>query len=347
MPNYRCLVTTILALGIVSLVGCGQTQTNETTESAQSSDSNVSENRLDVVVSIPPQKYFVERIGGEYVNVTVMLPPGASPATYEPKPQQLQNLADAEAYARIQVPFENAWWERIRSGNPEMKVVDLTEGVNRMPMAAEHSHPGEEHHHHSDADEHQHDQEASSQTETVANPDPHIWLSPPLVKEQAQTIYAALVELDPSRQQIYQENLNAFIADLDQLDQDIQQTLSGVENRTFMVFHPAWGYFARAYNLEMVPIEVGGNEPSAAEMSKLVSKAKADNIQVIFAQPQFSTRNAKTIANEIGGEVILLDPLAEDWMSNMSKVSNTFKDVMGDPTALLVVTPHLVAVISK
>ncbi|WP_224412606.1 metal ABC transporter solute-binding protein, Zn/Mn family, partial [Oscillatoria salina] len=319
-----------LALGITPLFGCNPSEVSETPtestapEASQTSNLEATESQLEVMVSIPPQKYFVERIGGDRVNVSILLPPGASPATYEPKPQQLQSLSDADAYVRIHVPFENAWWERISSANSDLQVIDLTEDIDRMPMAFDHHHHGEEGEHGHD-EAHGHNE---AEAETGTNPDPHIWLSPPLVKEQAQTIYNALVELDPQNQPKYQENLAAFIAEIEQLNQDIEATLANVEDRTFMVFHPAWGYFADAYNLEMIPIEVGGNEPSAAEMSQLIKEAEAENIEVIFAQPQFSTRSAKTIASEIGGEVILIDPLAEDWMSNMRKVADTFEQVL-------------------
>lgn len=331
MFNCRFLFVIALALGTTPLVGCNPTEVSENLTESTSPEADraanvvAAENQLDVMVSIPPQKYFVERIGGDRVNVDILLPPGASPATYEPKPQQLQSLSNADAYVRIHVPFEKAWWERISSANSDLQVIDLTEDIDRMPMAFDH------HHHHGEEGEHGHDEahgHNEAKAETGDNPDPHIWLSPPLVKEQAQTIYDALVELDPQNESRYQENLTAFIAEIEQLDRDIESTLANVEDRTFMVFHPSWGYFADAYNLEMIPIEVGGNEPSAAETSQLIKEAKAENIEVIFAQPQFSTRSAETIANEIGGEVILIDPLAEDWLSNMGKVADTFKQVL-------------------
>lgn len=336
MLNRSYLVTAaLLLLGLVPLVGCSQPQTRESTQTTESAQSSDSADVLQVTVSIPPQKYFVERVGGERVEVNVMLPPGASPATYEPTPQQLRRLDEADAYARIHVPFENAWMDRIRSANSDMLVVDLTQEIDRMPMAGSHHHGNAEHHH--------------GEVEEVKNPDPHIWLSPPLVKEQAQTIYEALVQLDPDHQQEYRANLDRFIADLETLDREIEQTLSAVENEEFMVFHPAWGYFARAYDLEMIPIEVGGTEPSAAQMSKLITKAKEENIDIIFAQPQFSTKDAETIAQEIGGEVLLIDPLSSDWMENMRQVANTFEKVLSKKAAIrpqiVAIAPQFIAVI--
>lgn len=273
---------------------------------------------LDITVSILPQKYFVERIAGDTVNVNVMVTPGASPATYEPKPQQMKALSEAEAYIHIGVPFENAWLPRIEEANENMKMVDLTQGIERQPMTAHH------HHHEHDHEEHHHEENKT------ANLDPHIWLSPELVKQQAKTIYSALVELNPEQQNYYQENLEQFLNDISALDQKIEDALRDLEKRTFMVFHPSWGYFAQEYNLEMIPIEVEGTEPSAAELTEFVKQGKAEEIPVIFVQPQFGIKSAEAIANSIDAEVLQIDPLAENWLENMELVSQTFQSVLGE-----------------
>jgi len=269
------LAGSVLVAGV--LAGCGQNATPAAPAA------------LHVTVSILPQRYFVERVGGEYVAVNVMVEPGASPATYEPRPEQLRALSVADVYFSIGVPFEIAWLERFASVNENLLFVDTTQGIERL------GEPG--------------------------NPDPHIWLSPALVKVQAQTIYETLAQLDPAHQGAYQANLKSFLADIDALDADIRETLTGVENRKFMVFHPSWGYFARDYGLEQLPVEVGGQEPSAAELAALVAGAKQEGIKVIFAQPEFSTRSAETLAQEIGGEVLLISPLAPDWLDNLRRVA--------------------------
>jgi zinc transport system substrate-binding protein len=252
----------------------------------------------------------VERIGGEHVEVNVMVQPGDEPATYEPKPEQLIALSKTAAHFSLGVPFESTWLSRIASANPKMMIVNTANDIERMPIA-----PGDQ------------GGQAGGEGEPV-NPDPHIWLSPTLVKVQAQTIYEALVKLDPDREADYQANLSRFIADIDTLDADIRATLAPVKNRRFIVFHPAWGYFARDYDLEMIPIELGGQEPSAAELARLVARAKEEDIHVIFASPQFSTRSAETIANEIDGKVLLIDPLAFDWLDNLRGIAATFAEVL-------------------
>ncbi len=257
-------------------------------------------------MSIGPQQYFVERIGGEYVSARVMVEPGASPVTYEPKPEQLKDLSKSAAYFSIGVPFENAWLGKITAVNADMLMVDTIAQIERMSMGA---HPYEE---------------------EGGAPDPHVWLSPELVKVQSQAIYEALIQLDPEHQEAYKTNLDVFLGDIDALEADIRQTLLGLKSHKFMVFHPAWGYFARDFGLEQIPIEVGGQEPSAQELAHLIAAAKAEGIQVVFAQPEFSTQNAETIAQEIGGEVLLINSLAPDWLANMRQVAQMFAEVLDE-----------------
>lgn len=275
----------VLLLGLAAMSGCGQGVIQEPSDT------------LKITVSILPQRAFVGRIGGEHVEVNVMVLPGESPATYEPSPAQLRTLSEADAYMSIGVPFENAWLDRIASANAEMMMVDTTEGIERMG--------------------------------DPESPDPHIWLSPALVKIQAETIHEALVALDAAHADDYRANLDAFVGDIEALEAEIQEILVDIEQRRFMVFHPSWGYFARDYGLEMIPIEVGGQEPSAAELAELITRAKEEDIEVIFAQPAFSSRAAETVAREIGGEVLLISPLAHDWLDNMRRVADTFAQQLG------------------
>jgi len=270
-------------------------------------DSKQSSEKLQITASILPQKYFIERIGNEYVKVNVMVEPGSNPATYEPKPEQLKALSRADAYFSIGVPFEKIWIQKIIDANPKMMIVDTTKGIQKMPIA-----------------EHHHEEEHSE----ARNLDPHIWLSPKLVKIQAGTIYEALKALDSKNKEVFKENLESFLEDIDELDTQIRESLSGLKNREFMVFHPSWGYFARDYGLEMIPVEVGGQEPSASELASFIKKAKENDIKIIFAQPEFSTKAAKTISQEIDGQLLLISPLSEDWLNNLLKVANTFSETL-------------------
>ena len=306
MPTNSRLGTTLalLMLAVMLPTGCA------TNAQLASSD------KLQITVSITPQEYFVERIGGEHVIVNTMVGAGDEPHTYEPKPEQLKALSRAAAYVRIGVEFEDTWMDRISAGTPGMIIVDTTQGFERMPMAAHHD---------------SQDEELQAEDEHGEGaPDPHVWLSPRLAKIQAKTIHEAMVKLDPKNKDDYDGNLRSFLADIDALDADIRATLAGVEHRRFVVFHPAWGYFARDYGLEMIPIEVGGQEPSASELADVISQAKEAGVKVIFAQPEFSRRAADTIATEISGEVLLISSLAPNWLENLRQVAETFARVLGE-----------------
>jgi len=257
--------------------------------------------KIGVVVSILPQAEFVERIGGDKVEVTVMVPPGASPHTYEPTPSQMVSLSNAKLYAKVGsgIDFEIVWMDKLIATNPDILVVDCSQGITLQEMTVTHEHDGE-------AEEHE-----------EGEMDPHIWTAPRNAIEMVRNITAGLIQIDPSNQTYYEQNRDAFTEELEQLDRDIQQGLSGVTNRSFMVFHPAFGYFASAYNLTMLAIEEEGKEPTAVGLQHLIEEAKEHNIKIIFAEPQFNPQSAEVIANEIEGEVILIDPLAKDYLSNM------------------------------
>ncbi len=267
---------------------------------------------IQVVVSIPPQEYFVNQVGGDDVKVMSMLPEGGFPHTFEPKAKQMKIISSADLYIRNHVEFEDSWWERIRSANPDMYVVDSTAGIEFLKGSA--------HHHHEEGDHHE------GESHIPGSRDPHTWLSPKLVKIQAKAICEGLIHVDPEHKETYRRNTEQFLNELDTLDQDIQKTLTDLNTRTFMVFHPSWSYFARDYNLEQIPVEVEGKEPSASEMVQLMKKAKRENIQVIFVQPQINRMSADTIARQIGASVEILDPLARDWLANMRRVADALSE---------------------
>ncbi|MBW2709646.1 MAG: zinc ABC transporter substrate-binding protein [Deltaproteobacteria bacterium] len=272
----------------------------------------LAEKKLNVVASILPQEYFVKKIGGDRVNVSVMVLPGANPATYEPKPRQMVNLAQAQVYFAIGVPFEANWLPKFAKTNPDMAIVATQSGITKIPMKA-----GGHRHHETD---HGHE------TISAGAKDPHIWLSPPLVMVQAKNILDGLVKADPEGQIVYEANYKAFFEELKALNMAIRKILQTTgQNTRFMVYHPSWGYFAQSYGLEQIPIELEGKKPSPKRLLELIKEARKDGIKVIFVQPQFSEKSAETIAAAIGGKVIFADPLAEDWKNNLLQVAEKFK----------------------
>lgn len=279
-----------------------------------------------VFVSILPQKYFVQQLcGNDFLDIEVMVQPGASPATYEPKSSQMRKLAGSVAYFAIGVPFEQAWLDRIAGVNPNMQIVHTDAGIEKYPMA-EHPHHGKEEHPATGNGPNA----ASGHTthHATSGLDPHIWLSPVLVKQQVQTIAEALIRLYPEQQTMIAHNLAAFNTRIDRLDSELRSLLADKKGMEIMVFHPSWGYFSRAYGLQQVAIEIEGKDPKPAQLRELIEQARNHHIRVVFAQPQFSTKSAELIAREIHGSVLFIDPLAEDWLANMQTVAKKFKEAL-------------------
>lgn len=262
--------------------------------------------RVEVVVSVVPLKFITERIGGQNVQVQSLVQPGHSPVTYEPTARQMAALAGARLYVRTGVPFERVWMDRIEESNPALRVVDVRE---RIALQAPHltavalgTSATEPHEH----EAHGHDQL-----------DPHVWLDPSLAKTIAGNIRDGLVKEDPDHADDYRRNTKTLLDQLDQLDMEIREILAGIENRKFLVFHPAWGYFAKAYDLQQIAVEHRGREPGPKALVELVGITRRERINTVFAQKQFSTRVVETLAAEIDGNVVVLDPLAEDYLNNL------------------------------
>lgn len=264
---------------------------------------------LSVFVSLLPQQTFVERLGGPDVVVESLVKPGFSPHTYEPTPSQIARLAEAELFVGIGLPFESAWMERLRAANPNMRLLDLSEGIERRVMEAH------DHHH----DHHAHAPAVPAQAGSEL--DPHLWTSPRLVRTMGERIAAVLTELDPAHASDYAARLATFQADLEALDADIRAQLAGLKHRRFMVYHPAWGYFADAYGLTQIPIELDGKEPGPRQLADLIDQARKQNVKVIFVQPQFSRKAAEQVARAIDGRVEAIDNLAPDYFENLRRVA--------------------------
>lgn len=258
--------------------------------------------RIGVAVSILPQQEFVTAVGGDRVSVTVMVPPGASPHTYEVTPAQMAQLSKAKMYAKVGSPieFEIAWMEKLIAQNRDMLVVDCSKGIKLIESTDEHE-PGI---------------------------DPHIWTSLRNVKIMVNNICAGLAQIDPDSRQYYEKNRDDYVARLNALDSDISAALKSVNNRTFIVYHPSWGYFAYDYGLKQVGIEEEGKEPQAAYMTKIIKQARDQNIKVVFVSPEFSSRNAEVVASEIGGRVVVISPLAGNYLENMGEVAKAFKEAL-------------------
>lgn len=262
---------------------------------------------VSVFVSIVPQTYLVEKIGGDRLDVDVLVPPGKSPATYEPTPNQMAALSGADVLFAIGVPFENAFLPTVKNSLKELKIVDTSAGIHRRSMDV---------HHH---EEEHHDEEAHEHGDAAL--DPHVWMSPVLAKVLAQNIFDTLVEIDPAGRDVYESGLNSLFEELDGLHSRISSELAPFEGSTLFIFHPALGYFADEYGLKQVAIEAGGKEPSAAELTEIIEHARAEGVEVIFVQPEFSKESASVIAEAIGGQVVGLNPLNPDYINNLNSIA--------------------------
>lgn len=262
---------------------------------------------LEVFVSVLPQETFVARVGGEHVKVSALTRPGQNHETFEPTPQQVANIARADLFIGIGMPFEQAWLPRLRAVNPRMRVLDAREGIDLLPLD-HHDHDGDPGH-------------AGQVPPADEAGDPHLWTSPLLAARMSASIRDTLTELDPAHAEDYARNQAQFAAELTALDQEIRLQLQDLSSRKFLVFHPAWGYFAQAYDLTQVPIEQGGKEPGARTLVTLIEQARRDQIRVVFIQPQSDPRFAEQIARAIGGQVIAIDPLAPNYVANLRAVA--------------------------
>lgn len=241
-----------------------------------------------VLVSVAPQAWFVKRLAGDFVQVEVMIPPGASPHAYEPSIDQMRQVTSADLFIKIGHPhftFEQAFLDRIQPDRPELRVVNSSAGIEQLPG------------------------------------DPHIWMSMSGARAMAANVAAALIELLPDRREEIEGNLRTLLAEVNDVDLKIREMLGPFEGRKFFVFHPAWGYFAREYGLEQVSIEHEGKEPNPQHLGHLMDDVRGSGARVIFIQPQFPKKSAIALARETGAAVVVLDPLSAEWLANMERTA--------------------------
>ena len=292
--NWKWHVSIGLVLGLILFLHYPNAQ-------AKGSDG------FNIAVSILPQKQLVKKILGPETNIMVLVEPGHSPVTYDPNPRQLAEFSKMDIYFYIGVPFERRWMDKLKSINKKLEAVDLRQGVAIRKMRS-----GLEDHQHSD---HQHNHFEATNKNIVM--DPHIWLSPAILIQIAKNIMHAVIRLDPDNRLAYEERFRAYESEMNILRDRIKSTLDKSSIKSFLVFHPSWGYFADEFGLKQIAIEIDGKSPPAKSMSRVIQYARSNNINVVFVQKQFSRRVAANIAEAIGGKVVELDPLAEDVPANL------------------------------
>ncbi|RXK88120.1 ABC transporter substrate-binding protein [Chlorobaculum sp. 24CR] len=268
-------------------------------------------NKIQVIASIEPLAWFAERIGGERVAVSVMVPSGGNPHTYEPTPRQMAEVSRAALFVKAGsgVEFELDWMGRLVELNKNMAVCNASGGVTLLPMSeTEHDAAVEPDGHH-----HEH-----------GNLDPHFWLSPANARVIAKNVERSLVALDPAGKAQFAANAAALDKELQALDREIRERLAGVKSRRFLVFHPAWGYFARDYGLKQIAAEEEGKTLTPRQMERVIDEARRGGIRAVFVSPEFSSAQADAIARDIGGQTVTVDPLSRNYVENLRKAATAF-----------------------
>ncbi len=269
--------------------------------------SDAAAKSLTAFVSIAPEAYLVERLGGKHVEVHVLADKGQDPHTFQATPRQMLALARADLFFKTGLPFEDRLVEKIKAGHRRLTVVDLAKTSEPRGTSAHstqsHDHHGHDHNHGAD------------------QPDPHTWLSPPLLKLHATAIARALRNADPARAEVYQKNLDSLLDDIDARHAKNRLLLTPYRGQTVYVFHPAFGHFCSAYGLKQEAVELEGKSPTPRRLRAVIKQAKADNVRVIFVQPQFDQRHARTIALATGGRLVPIDPLAKDVLDIIEKMA--------------------------
>lgn len=308
----RALRSSAAALIALTLSGCG------------GAAAHAGDNRIAVAVSVPPQAYFVERIGGAHVRIEVMIPPGYSHVDYPLSPRQVVALSQAQLYIAVGHPafeFETVRLFPFLSSLPGLHVINMSAGLESLPDWS----------YGADADG-----ESPSGHEMG---DPHVWVAPQTVAVAARNIARALEQADPAHAAEFRANLESFESDIAKLDREIRSRLDSVRGGKFMVYHPTWGYFAREYGLEQVSIESEGKEPSAARLMQLVELARRDGVRAVFVQAGFPRKSAWVIADAVGGTVGVADPQDRDWLRNLRRVARELQRALA-PAPGRVGVPH-------
>lgn len=255
-----------------------------------------------LTVTIEPQRYFLERIVGEQYKVNTLVPPGSSPETYEPAPAVMVDLGKSEAYFKVGfLGFENAWSKNLKQNNPNVIIVDCSVGIDLIHEAQDH---------------------AEEQGHLHGGGDPHVWSSPKTTKVFVKNMFDAVITIDPGVKDQYQQNFDSLNMLINRTDSTVTAMLKDIPSRSFIIYHPALAYFARDYGLNQYTIEFEGKKPSPVQIKNIIDLAKTENIDIVFVQLGFDSKNAEVIAREIGAKIYTINPLAYEWDKEMIRIAS-------------------------
>lgn len=298
MKMIKCVLLYLICIGIVT--GCTNDPIKEKNK------------KINIAVSIVPQETFVKAVGGDLVKVTTMITPGNSPANYEPTPREMINLSKSKVYFTINVPTEKSnILPKLKELNNNIKIIQLDKEVKKKYepiILGSHGH--------------------RENDDSSMDLDPHIWLSPKRVIVMINTIKDTLIDIDYENKHIYIKNAQDYIDKLTELDRNIKTNLENYKGKSFFIYHPAFSYFAKDYNLNMITIEENGKEGTGKRIKEIIDRAKEKNAKFIFYQEEFHGQQAKVIGNEIGAIPVKVAPLSPEYISNMNKIASKFKDAL-------------------
>ncbi|MGB9980559.1 metal ABC transporter solute-binding protein, Zn/Mn family [Methanobacterium sp.] len=268
---------------------------------AASSQEEADSGKIDVAVSVGPEVEFVKAVGGDKVNIILMVPSGSDPHAYEPLSGQLTHVSNAEMYAEVGTPveFEINYMAKIKSINPTMLIVNCSKGVKLISNTAE------------------------NESDEV---DPHIWTDPKNAEIMVENIYQGLIQVDPANKDYFRKNRDQYLKKLDELDKNTTKLLKGKNSHIIMVYHPAFGYYAKRYNLTMVAAMINDEEPSPQRIAMMVDTARKNNINVVFTEPQYDQKCMQSVASQIGGRVVFINDLDENYLQNMENIAKSFSE---------------------
>lgn len=295
------LLTVFLVVSALCAVGCP-------------ARSSIPEGKIPVLVSIEPMAFLVESVGGGRVHVEVLVPAGTEPETYSPNPERIAATAKCRVFFRSGFPSEQTFIPKLASIAPKLEILDIRDGVTLLKM---------EHHSHGDGHEHAHDH-------GDCEDDPHLWLSPSVMKKLAVTIREKLIEIDPEGEQEYRANTEKLLESLEEVRLKIVAILEPHKGETIYVFHPAYGYFCDEFGLKQKAIEMEGRSPSARDLANWIKDAKEAEVRRIFVQPEFNRASADAIAREIGGTVIVHSTLGRNYLEDILGLAELIDRTDGD-----------------
>ena len=280
------------------LIAAGLFMSTFTLTSCQENEEKSENEKPIIAVSIVPEATFAQAVCGELAEVITMIPPGSSPETYEPTPIEIEKFSKSDLYFTIGVPTEEA---NILPNAGNIPIIKLEKKVSEV---------------------------YPDRTFESGERDPHIWLSPKRAKVMVQTIADEMIKIDAKNKDTYQKNADNYISQLDDLDKEISSALEGVKNKSFIVYHPAFGYLADDYGLTMLALEEEGKESTPQHLQEMIDYAKEKNIKVLFYQEEIDSSQSEAFAEELDGKTIQLSPLAADYINNLKNMANTMVEAM-------------------